>query len=382
MNNNLRSQFLLDPDVIYLNHGGFGACPRPVFETYQQWQLTLERQPTQFFMLRKDDILRNARQPLGAFLNTDPANLLFVTNATFGINQVAHSLHLEPGDEILTSDQEYGAMERTWEAFCQRTGANLIRQELPLPFTDVNEVVEALWRGVTPRTRIIFLSHITSPTALIYPLAEICARARAEGILTVIDGAHAPGQIPVDLDNLGADFYTGNCHKWMCSPKGAGFLYTRPEHQAQVKQLIVSWETEGESDYIRNNQWQGTRDLAPFLTVPAAIEFMAQNDWPTVQQRCHEQARHLRQQFADSLGATLLSADSRDWYAQMFTVLLPFTDPVKLQEELYAKHRLQLAIGEYKEQLMIRVSIQAYNTDEDLALALHALQEVIACQVC
>ncbi|MFC1959476.1 aminotransferase class V-fold PLP-dependent enzyme, partial [Chloroflexota bacterium] len=337
--------------------------------------------PTQFFMRRKDEVLHEARQPLGAYLNTNPDNLLFVTNATTGGNQIVNSLHLEPGDEILTSDQEYGAMENMWQAFCQRTGARLIRQEIPLPFVDVAEVVETLWQAVTPRTRIIFLSHITSPTALIFPIAEICARARAAGILTVIDGAHAPGQIPLDLDNLGADFYVGNCHKWMCSPKGAGFLYTRPDHQEQIRQLIVGWETGDAVDYIRRNQWTGTRDLAAFLAVPAAIEFMEQNDWATVQQRCHEQASQLRQQLHDELGATLISADSPTWYAQMFSVWFPPTDDIEqLKKTLYEKHHIQLAAGEYREHLSIRISVQAYNSAADLATTRQVLQEALAKQ--
>jgi isopenicillin-N epimerase len=210
---NLSSLFLLDPTVVYLNHGGYGACPRPVFEEYQRWQLELERQPTLFFSTRVTELLKQARTRLAAYLSTTPDNLIFVTNATTGGNYIAQSMNLQPGDEVLTTDHEYGAMDRLWEFVCRQAGACYVRQPLPLPLTSAEEVVETLWRAVTPHTHVIFMSHVTSPTALILPVEEVCRRAREAGILTVIDGAHAPGQIPVNVEAIGADFYTGNCHK-------------------------------------------------------------------------------------------------------------------------------------------------------------------------
>jgi isopenicillin-N epimerase len=335
-NNALRSLFLLDPEVVYLNHGGFGACPRPVFETYQHWQLELERQPTLFFMHKVRDALKQARDRLGAYLNTSSDNLIFVTNATTGVNYVAQSLDFRPGDEILTSDHEYGAMDRLWEFVCRKTGARYIRRAIPLPITSAEEIVEALWCAVTPRTRVIFLSHITSATAIILPVPQICARARAAGILTVIDGAHAPGQIPLNLDRLDADFYAGNCHKWMCAPKGAGFLYARPECQPMIRPLVVSWEWDDTSDYVRANQWQGTRDVASFLAVPAAIDFMAAHDWDSVRARCHDLASEFRARLADWYGVSPLTPDSSAWFAQMFTLLLPLVDPDDLSVGLAA----------------------------------------------
>ncbi len=361
--------------MIYLNHGGFGACPRSVFETYQYWQLELERQPTQFFMNRAARLLQEAREKLAAYLNTVSGNLIYVTNATAGVNHIAHSMRLSPGDEILTTNHEYGAMERMWEFICKHTGAHLVRQEVPVPFTTAEAVVEAFWRGVTPRTRIIFLSHITSSTALIFPVREICARAREAGILTVIDGAHAPGQIPLALDTIGADFYTGNCHKWMCAPKGSAFVYARPEVQELVEPLVVSWETEGESDYVRSNQWQGTRDLATYLTVPAAIDFMEANDWETRRAQCHALASRARAQITDWYGVEPLSTEADHWFSQMFTVLLPYADPQQLTKAMYEKHGIQLSIGSWKDRLQVRVSVQAYNTQDDLDRMFRALQE-------
>jgi isopenicillin-N epimerase len=376
--NNLRSLFLLDPTVVYLNHGGFGACPRPVFEEYQRWQLELERQPSLFFSRRARDLLKQARQTLAAYLCAHPDNLIFVMNATTGANYVAQSLSLAPGDEVLTTDQEYGAMDRLWEVVCRRAGAAVIRAPIPVPVTSAEDVIESLWQAVTPRTRVVFLSHITSATALIFPVGEICRRARAAGILTMIDGAHAPGQIPVDLSALEVDFYTGNCHKWMCAPKGSAFLYARPEHQHLIGPPVVSWEWEDESDFVRLNQWQGTRDLAAFLAVPAAIEFMEAHEWPSVRARCHDLASDLRRRLCDWYGVVPLAPDSSDWFAQMFTVLLPKTDPVQLQADLYESHRVQLAIGLWRDCLHARISVQGYNTREDLETMFAGLTEHLA----
>ena len=184
---------------------------------------------------------------MALYLGADPDNLVFVTNATHGTNIVARSLDLQPGDEVLATDHEYGAADRTWRFNCALRGAHYVKRAIPLPLPGDEEIVEELWRGVTERTKLIFISHITSPTAVIFPIAEICRRARAAGILTMIDGAHAPGQVDLSLDELGADFYTGNCHKWLCAPKGAGFLYTPPGASATLQPLVVSWGWESET---------------------------------------------------------------------------------------------------------------------------------------
>jgi isopenicillin-N epimerase len=275
-------EFLLRPGITFLNHGSFGACPRPVFDIYQGWQRKLEEQPVEFLGRQINDLLAMARAPLAAYLGTHADNLVYVPNATYGVNIVARSLELALGDEVLTSDHEYGACDRAWRFVCARRGVRYINQPISLPVESQEAVVEQLWAGVTERTRVIFLSHITSPTALIFPLAAICRRAREHGIMTLIDGAHAPGQIDLALDQLGADFYTGNCHKWLCAPKSAGFLYARPERQALLHPLVVSWGWEslnpGVSPFIDYFEWRGTHDPAAYLSVPAAIAFQAQYD--------------------------------------------------------------------------------------------------------
>ena len=227
----IKDLFLLDPHVIYLNHGSFGACPRPVFEKYQSWQRQLELEPVQFLGVELDIYLHQSRQELGKYLNISENDLVYIPNATFGVNLVARSLQLHHGDEILTTDQEYGACNYTWDFICNKTGAIYRQQSIRLPVTSPEEVVDQIWQGVNPNTKLLFISHITSPTSLTMPVRQICARARQEGILTLIDGAHAPGQLALDLHAIQPDFFVGNCHKWMMSPKGAGFIYVRQDLQ-------------------------------------------------------------------------------------------------------------------------------------------------------
>ena len=287
MKQSLASQgvFLLNPNIIFLNHGSFGACPKPVFEEYQRWQRELERQPVEFLGRRFDDLMHEARSTLADFVGADADEITYVTNATVGLNTVARSLDLRPDDEVLSTDHEYGALDRTWRFLCNKQGAKYIRQPIPVPIKTADDVIEAVWAGVTNRTRVLFMSHITSPTAIIFPIRELIRRARDRGIITIIDGAHAVGQIDLDLHALGADFYSSNCHKWLMSPKGSAFLYARRDVQHLVEPLVVSWGWQSEhptaSRFIDEQEWQGTRDIAAYLSVPAAIQFFRDHDWPS-----------------------------------------------------------------------------------------------------
>ncbi len=218
---NLREQFLLDPSVIYLNHGSFGACPRPVFQVYQEWQRQLERQPVDFLDRRAPGLMSEARAALAEYVGCGTDDLVYFPNPTTAINMIARSLKLGKGDEILTTDHEYGAVDRTWQFICRRRGAHYIRRAIPLPVPEDDALVEHFWSGVNKRTRVIFFSHITSPTAIIFPVEKLCARAREAGLLTIVDGAHAISQVPLNLEEIGADLYTGACHKWLGAPKGA-----------------------------------------------------------------------------------------------------------------------------------------------------------------
>ncbi|HEV8354216.1 MAG TPA: aminotransferase class V-fold PLP-dependent enzyme [bacterium] len=370
-----RRRFLLRPDVIFLNHGSFGACPRPVFAAYQRWQRELERQPVEFLGRRFPVLMHAARAALAAYVGTRADNLVYVPNATVGLNVVARSLALRAGDEVLGTDHEYGALDRTWTFICERRGARYVKAAVPVPVRSARQVADAIWARVTPRTRVLFCSHIAAPTALIFPVREIVRRARAAGILTVIDGAHAPGQIPLHLDALGADFYAGNCHKWMCAPKGAGFLFARPEVQPLLSPLVVSWGWRSErpsgSPFVDEQEWQGTRDVAAYLAVPAAIEFLRRHRWDKVRARCHALAARLRGGLLRAGGGPL-SPDSDRWYAQMVSVRLPAADAEAFQQRLYERFRIEVPVLSWNGMTLIRGSVQAYNSGADVRALLDA----------
>lgn len=384
----LHDRFLLSGDVVFLNHGSFGACPRPVFETYQCWQRELESQPVEFLGRRFPGLMRTARKALAGYLHVNPDDLVFAPNVTTGINMVARSLPLEPGDEVLATDHEYGALDRTWRFACGRRGSTYINQPIPLPVESAAQVVDAIWSGVTSRTRVLYLSHITSPTALILPVERLVSRARAAGIWTVVDGAHAPGQIPLELTALGADFYAGNCHKWLGSPKGAGFLYARRELQHLLEPLVVSWGWEpartnllsldgDTSRFVLENEWQGTRESAAYLSVPAAIEFQADHDWPRVRAECHELLREARRRIEELTGLPGICPDSQEWYAQMAAFPLPACDGAALQRRLYDEYRVEVPIIEWNGRQLVRVSVQGYNTQEDILALTQALARLL-----
>ena len=230
--------------------------PRPVFEEYQRWQRELERQPVEFLARRLDGLIEEAKERLAGEIGARPDDLAFVTNATSGMNVVARSLPLASGDEVVASNHEYGAVGQLWQHVCARSGTTLVRADVrPGP-----ELVDELWSAVTPRTRVISVSHLTSATAIRFPVEEICRRAREQGILVAVDGAHAPGQLDLDVEAVGADFYAGNCHKWLCAPKGAGFLHVRPEHQDEMVPPVVSWGSKPGASFVERFRWPGTHD--------------------------------------------------------------------------------------------------------------------------
>ncbi|MEW5720177.1 MAG: aminotransferase class V-fold PLP-dependent enzyme [Chloroflexota bacterium] len=369
--------FLLDPNIVFLNHGSFGATLRPVFEEYQRWQRELERQPVEFLGRRFNDLMRDARDALGVYVHANAADLVFVPNATTALNIVARSLRLNPGDEILTTDHEYGALDRMWRFICRKTGAVHKQRAIPVPVTTPADFVERFWSGVTARTRVVFLSHITSPTALTFPVQEICRRARAAGIISIIDGAHTVGQIPLNLEEIGADFYASNLHKWLCCPKGSAFLYARREMQNLVEPLIVSWgyesEKPGESRFIDEQEWTGTRDISAYLAASAAIRFYEEHRWDEVRAQCHALAQYARTQITALTGLPPLSPDSTEWYAQMLALPLPSCDAPQLKARLYDEFRIEVPIVVWRDQPYIRVSIQAYNSQEDVERLLQAL---------
>ncbi len=383
----MRDLFQLAPDLVFLNHGSFGACPREVLVAQRRWQDEMERNPVEFLGRRSGALLAQAREALGAYLGAAADELVFLPNATHGVNVVAQSLALRPGDEVLATDHEYGACDAAWQRLCAQAGAVYRRVEIPLPFVR-DEFVPRLLAAATPRTRLLFSSHITSTTALVLPVAALCAAARERGLATLIDGAHAPGQVGLDLEAIGADYYVGNLHKWLCAPKGAAFLHARREHHAGLHAPVLSWGYaegvgghSGFDAYLgrgllqRRLQWLGTRDLSPFLAVPAAIEFQQRHDWPAQRARCHAMVVALMHRVAARTGLAPIAPD--DDFAQMVPLPVPLPVPGRdgdaLRRALFERHRIEVPVTSHRGALFVRVSVQAYNSDQDLRALASAL---------
>jgi isopenicillin-N epimerase len=345
----MKELFLLDPEVTFLNHGSFGATPRAVFERYQAWQRELEWEPVDFIARRLDGLLAEAGAALAGYLGAQPADLTFVQNATTGVNMAARALALRPGDEVLSTDLEYGACVLAW-----RRHSTFVQ----VPYGELLD-------HVTERTRAVFVSHVTSETALRLPIEDVVRRARELGLVTVVDGAHAPGQLDLDLDALGADFYAGNCHKWMCAPKGAGFLHVRPEWQERVDGPIVSWGYEEPATFTSRTERQGTRDAAAYLTVPAAIDFQREHD---VRERCVTLAREARRELCALLGTEPIAPE--EMLLQMASVRLPSPEP-DLSQRLWDEHRIEIPVS--RDGTLLRISIAAYNDRGDVDRLLSAL---------
>ena len=379
----LQQFFLLDPEIHFLNPGSFGATPHPVFQAYQDWQRRLERQPVLFLGREHDRLLKDSRSALAEYLHADADDLAYIPNATHAVNIIAQSLRLQPGDEILTTDHEYGACDYTWEHVCGRTGANYIHQPIPLPLHTEDEIVEEFWQAVTPNTKAIYLSHITSPTALRLPVEKVCQRARQAGILSIVDGAHAPGQLPVDIPAIGADVYFGNCHKWMLAPKGAAFLHVRREVQPIIEPAIVSWgyratpETTTGSRFLDLLQWTGTKDPAAALAVPAAIEFMREHHWEQVRAECHALLRSAVERVCDLTDLPPLYPLDSDFYSQMAIAPLPPVDAALLKSRLYDEFRVELPVTQHLDRQFVRISIQGYNTRADVDALVDALSVLL-----
>lgn len=381
-NNPLSSHFLIDPAITFLNHGSFGATPKPVFEEYQRLQCVLEAEPVEFLGRQAANLCFQARQGLAAYLNTDTNDIVFVPNATHGINIVAHSLDLVPGDEVLTTDHEYGALDLTWTFLANQKGFTYRSCSVRLPVDSVSQFIEDFFASVSDRTRVIYMSHITSPTALIFPIAEICARARELNILTVIDGAHAPGQIDLDLSSIDPDFYAGNCHKWLCAPKGSAFLYTRKSAQPLIQPLVVSWgwqaEIPGPSQFIDYLEWTGTRDNSACLAVPSAIKFQSDHNWASTRISCHYLAKEINRELCELFSLESLSTNDF-WFGQMVSIPLPSTlSVVDVQHQLFNEYHIEVPIITWKEKTLVRVSVQGYNDQNDLDQLIESLKKIYA----
>ena len=377
----MKDHYLLEKNIVYLNHGSFRACPKSVFKIYQNWQRLLESQPVQFLSHDIYKYLEESRIHLSNLISCDSDDIIFVTNPTTAINTIIRSLMIDKNYEVLTSNHEYGAMIRAWEWFSENKGYSLIQKTLEVPFTTTNNFVDDFWSAVTNNTKIIFISHITSPTAIIFPIEEICQQARNKSIMTIIDGAHVPGHIQLDISTLDPDIYIGACHKSLSAPKGSSFMYVKKDIQDIIDPLIISWGKDVDpspSSFINENQYPGTRDFSSFLSVPAAINFQRDNDWEIVKARCRDLTKKTLISLQNILKSDLLCPVNDSWLAQMASIQIPVNDSLKMKNELLKKYNIEIPIFEWDGKKMLRFSFNAYNDEGDSNELIDAIKDIFS----
>lgn len=381
MSFDIKDLFLLRKDITFLNFGSFGACPKPIFEDYQKWQYELEQEPVQFITVNGLRYLEKSREALASFLNCGAKDLVYVTNPSYAVNTIAKSLNLQQGDEILTTNLEYGACDKAWNYYCKKTGAKYVQQSISLPLTTKEKFVEEFFKGFTPKTKLVFISHITSSTALIFPVKEIVAEAKRRGVLVFVDGAHAPAHVDLDLTALNADIYTGACHKWMMTPKGSSFLYVKKELQEKFDPLVISWGYEAffpsDSKFLDWHQMNGTRDYSAFLTIPRAIEFMNQYQWKEVSDRCKKLVRDNAIRFCELAGSQPLCPITDEFLGQLFSIPINTKEPEKLQRHLFEHYKIEIPVMRHGDKVYLRYSINAFNSQHDLDVLYNAISELI-----
>lgn len=377
----LKDNFLLRNDITFLNFGSFGACPKPVFQHYQQLQMEMEQEPVAFMVYNSAQYLQQSRTALGQYINCSPNDVVYVSNPSYAVNIVGKNLPLKPGDEVLTTDLEYGACDKAMSYYCKQKGINYIRRAIPFPIQSKEAFLNHFLEGVTPKTKMIFISHITSATALKLPVEEIIAFARTNGILTFVDGAHAPSQIPLDMEHLQADFYTGACHKWMMAPKGASFLYAKESWHSLLDPLVVSWGypslPSSQTTFIDHHEMQGTRDLAAFCTVPVCIDFMQQHNWLAVSAQAKQLSMENAVTFCQQLATEPIAPIGDHFCTQMYsTAIKSELNHLELNRMLYQHYNIQAPFMLQGTDLYIRYSVQAFNSQNDLDKLLDALLDM------
>jgi len=392
-----RHHWTLDPSVTFLNHGSFGACPRPVLDAQDRWRARLEAEPVRFMVRELEPGLDAARDAVGAFVGADPDDIAFVPNATTGVNTVLRSLDLRPGDELLTTNHDYNACRNVLHLVAERSGARVVVAPVPFPMQGPQDVVAAMLAHVSPRTRLALIDHVTSPTGVVFPVAEIVQALAARGVETLVDGAHGPGMLPLDLGALGAAYYTGNFHKWVCAPKGAAMLWVRRDLQARVRPLVVSHGANSpRSDRSRFRlefDWGGTDDPTPYLCVPDALRFLGgllPGGWPALMDRNRATALSMRARLAARLGSALPCPDTM--IGTLATIPLPDApadEPptaarygTRLQTALAERHRVQVPIILWpaSPRRFVRISAQIYNTTAEYDRLADVLVEELAAE--
>ena len=364
----MKELYHLDPSITFLNHGSFGACPKPVFEVYQNWQRKLEQQPVEFMAIKVYDYLEEARHALGDYVGCHGDDLIFVTNPTTAVNTVIRSLDLGSEDKVLMTDMEYGSLVRTWEHYAQDKGFSIVQQFTPVPLTTHEDYIEHFWKAVTERTKIIYLSEITSSTGLILPVDAICKKAKEAGIMTIVDGAHVPAHIPLNIAEMDPDVYVGACHKWLSAPKGSSFLYVKKSLQETIEPLIISWGSEVDrspSPFIYESQYQGTWDPSAFLTVPAAIQFQQEHDWNSVSKRSRALNRETRGRIYEIIDSEPICPNTEEWLGQMASIITNIENGLDFKRRLMDEYKIEIPVFPWGDKILFRTSFNAYNDEND-----------------
>ena len=375
MFSNLKSQFMLDPDIIHLNHGSYGSCPKPIFNSHIKWQKTLELNPTKHLGFDLYNYLEKSRKALSNYVHCNKDDIVYFPNPSTALNTVIKSLDLKPGDEILSSNHEYGALDKTWNYMSKKKGIKYIQTSIPLPLLSEEDFINRFIDNITSKTKIIFLSHITSSTGLIFPVKEICKIAKERNIISIIDGAHVPGHIELNIKDLDPDIYTGACHKWMCSPKGTAFLYVNKNLQNIIEPLVISWGYEsdnpGTSQFLDYLEWQGTNDMSSYLTIPDTINFLEKNNWENIAKKCRELNLWARNEINQLLKIEPISNDK--FLGQMSSIPMQSSDIIQDQIDFYLNYKIQIPFIKWHNKEFFRISIQVYNSKKDIVKLLEAL---------
>ncbi|MBI4864968.1 MAG: aminotransferase class V-fold PLP-dependent enzyme [Candidatus Riflebacteria bacterium] len=389
----LRQHWILDPAVRYLNHGSFGASPRAVLEHQRQLRDRMEAEPVRFFVREYDELLTSARTRVGEFVGAAPDTLAFVPNASSGVNTVVRSLEFSPGDELVTTDHEYRACRNALGYVAQRAGAVVVVAKVPFPLESPDQVVDAVLQCVTPRTRLALIDHVTSQTGLVLPIGRLVSELAARGVDTLVDGAHGPGMVDVRIEEIGAAYYTANCHKWLCAPKGAAFLYVRPDRRDRIHPLCIShgatWPTGERTRFRLEFDWTGTDDPTAHLAVPFALDHLAgliPGGWPALRERNRRLALAARELLCRRLGIAPPCPDSM--IGSLASLPIPdgdmsvprsplYTDP--LQDELLFRHGLEVPVVPWPgpPKRLLRISCQLYNDLDDYEALSEALLEAL-----
>jgi len=370
----LRLLFDINDDIVFLEHGFGGIAPNELDDAQQNWRAKLRHNPPRFTKSDQKSLVHESRVSLASFLSVAPSDLVLLPSVTLGVNIIARSLQLCRGDEIVSTEHEHRTCDYVWEHVCHKSGAVYKRAPISYPVISEEDIVEQIWAHVSAKTKLLFLSHISAPTSIKMPVKTLCERASKAGIVTVIDGAHAPGLIPLQLESIGADYYIGSCHKWMCNPKGAAFIYANNRGRVKLEPLIVSWGyshyKRGDLDSPHIHEDTSIDDISAILTIPNTVNFNRKQQWIETKELCKNQARESCRILSELPGYTSVYADTTK-VLQMFSLRLPFRNGVSIKhmiDQIYDQRRIEIPIFRVNNDYFLRVSFQAYNTLNDIIL--------------